>query len=82
MNSLKKPITILAANATAAGALDVFDIDQQTSVVLDGDQAKLTLDENGKFKHPFAEQAHAQTIHYPDSGTFSVKLKQVELPTE
>ena len=82
MNSLKKSITILAAHAAAAEALDVFDIDQQTSIVLAGDQARLTLDEDGKFKHPFTEQAHAETIHYPDSGTFSVKLKQVELPTE
>ena len=44
MNSLKKSITILAAQAAAAEALDVFDIDQPTSIVLAGDQAKLTLD--------------------------------------
>ena len=74
MNRLNKLITVMAAKQSISDALNVFDIDQATSQILEGDQADLTLDKNGNFKHPFYEQPHLETIHYLDSGTFSVKL--------
>ena len=40
-----------------------------------GDHSTHTRDEEGNFVHPFLSQPdHVQTIHYPDSSTFSVKL--------
>ena len=82
MNYLNKMSIVIAAQSQAARALDIFDIDQPSHQTVSGDQQDLTLDSRGEFKHPFLEQSHVDTIHYPDSGTFSVKLNEVKLPTE
>jgi len=38
-----------------------------------------TSDEHGHFKHPFLNaDPEVQTIHYPESGSFSTKLHRVE----
>lgn len=41
-----------------------------------------TKHDDGRFKHPFAEEDESiRTIHYPDSKTFSVRLDRMEFPS-
>ena len=50
---------------------------EQTTLHVSGSQDHHTSDKLGNFKHPFGENAHhLESIHYPDSKTFSIKLKE------
>ena len=45
----------------------------------EGRHEKYTRDEWGRYRHPFAgESPSVSSIHYPDSHTFSVKLRTDE----
>ena len=73
-----------ATVANAAIKSDSQEIPRNTkSVTLDGaSQAEHTLDSQGRFKHPFANQtADVQSIYYPESGTFSTKLHRKPAPS-
>ena len=52
-------------------------VDEESILIKNGDHSTHTSDLKGNFVHPFLTQPdHVQTIHYPDSSTFSVKLTQ------
>ena len=41
------------------------------------------MDEEGNFRHPFLNQpSHIDTIHYPESQTFSIKLQMKKGPNK
>ena len=48
-------------------------------ITLQGEQAELTRDERGNFKHPFLSQpSHVSSIYFPDSKSLSIKLRPRE----
>ena len=50
----------------------------EKNLVVEGAHSLHTLDGDGNFKHPFLGFEHVDSIHYPDSKTFSIRLNQVE----
>ena len=49
----------------------------ETTLILEGKHSDHTLDMQGNFLHPFKNQdSGIEAIHYPESGTFSLKLSR------
>ena len=71
----------LASLAALAVARGYDELSMMTSSLrIEGlTHSEHTSDENGDFKHPFLDAApEVQTIHYPESGSFSTKLHRVK----